>query len=157
MLLGLSSQKGRVRSVGGGGARGHWVLLGISWFNGTGLLWNSIFSSENIPFKTLHFKSFKSKGLAIYVSKIKPSKIFRLKLPKARINEGIRPPIFGHFWMAQKCPFCPLCAVNFKKRFKNTKKQGCEHYGHKTCFWSEKHVTDLFSGVGGCVYFGRLK
>ena len=82
---------------------------------------DSIFSAKNIPFKNLHFKSFKSNGLAIYVSRIKLPKIFRLKPPKARINEGIRPPIFGHFWMAQKCPFCPLRAVNFKKRFKNIK------------------------------------
>ena len=69
---------------------------------------DSIFSSENIPFETLDYKSFKSKGLAIYVSKIKPSKIFRSKPPKARINEGIRPPIFGHLFVHQKCPFCPL-------------------------------------------------
>jgi hypothetical protein len=93
---------------GGGGARGHWVLLEISWFNGTGLLWNSLFSAKNIPFKTLDYRSFKSNGLAIYVSRIKLPKIFRSKPPKARINEGIRPPIFGHFLMAQKCPFCPL-------------------------------------------------
>jgi hypothetical protein len=48
-----------VRTHGGA----HWVLLGISWFNGTGLLWNSIFSVKNIPFETLYFKSFKSQGI----------------------------------------------------------------------------------------------
>jgi hypothetical protein len=34
--------------------------------------------------------------LAIYVSKINPAKIFRLKRPKAIMDEVIRPPIFGH-------------------------------------------------------------
>ena len=64
LLLGLSSQKGGIAGEHGGG---HGGLLGISWFNGTGLLWISLFSRENIPFKTLQFKSFKSKGMAIYV------------------------------------------------------------------------------------------
>ena len=82
---------------------------------------DSIFSAKNIPFKTLDYKSFKSIDFIHYVSKIKPSKIFRSKPPKARINEGIRPPIFGHLFVHQKCPFCPLRAVNFKKRFKNIK------------------------------------
>jgi hypothetical protein len=75
---------------------------------------DSILFSQNISFETLDYKSFKSKGLAIYVSKIKPSKIFRLKLPKAIINEGIRPPIFGHFFVLQKCPFWPLCVEVLK-------------------------------------------
>jgi len=61
--------------VGPGG--GH---LGFSLFHINGFHWNSAFSAKNIPFKTLVFKSLKSNGLAIYVSKINPAKIFRLKL-----------------------------------------------------------------------------
>ena len=55
-------------SLGGGWRRRHGGLLGISWLNGTGLLWISLFSAKNIPFKTLEYKSFKSQGLANYVS-----------------------------------------------------------------------------------------
>ena len=57
--------------------------LGFSLFHRNGFDWNSAFSAKNIPFKTLYFKSFKSNGVAIYVSRIKPAKIFRLKIEKS--------------------------------------------------------------------------
>ena len=52
---------GVIVTKGGGFARGeawrmrHRGLLGISLFGGTGLLWISLLSAKNIPFKTLHF------------------------------------------------------------------------------------------------------
>ena len=95
--------------------------------------------------------------MANHISKIKPSKIFRSKPPKARINEGIRPPIFGHLFVHQKCPFGPLCVGVLKHEMQNTQKWGCDHNAHKTCFLSENPVTELFLRVGGCVRIGRLK
>jgi hypothetical protein len=47
---------------------------------------DSIFSSENIPFETLHFKSFKSKGLYIYVRNRFRWKIFGSKLDIYRLE-----------------------------------------------------------------------
>ena len=108
---------------------------------------DSIFSAKNIPFKNLHFKSFKSRAWPNHVSKIKPSKIFRSKLPKARINEGIRPPIFGHLFVHQKCPFGPLCVGVLKHEMQNIQKCGCDHNAHKTYFWRKKRVTDIFWGM----------
>ena len=92
-------------------------------------------------------KSFKSTDIIHYVSKIKPSKIFRLKRPKAIMDEVIRPPIFGHLFVHQKCPFCPLRLGVLKHEMQNTQKWGCDHNAHKTYFWSEKHVTDFFLGM----------
>jgi hypothetical protein len=110
--------------------------LGETWRWRRGVIWDSPcfiemdsigilhFQPKIFGSKLIDFKSFKSNGLAIYVSKIKPSKIFRSKLPKARINEGIRPPIFGHLFVHQKCPFCPLCVEVLKHEMQNTQKMG---------------------------------
>ena len=95
--------------------------------------------------------------MANYISKIKPAKIFRLKQPKAIMDEVIRPPIFGHLFVHQKCPFGPLCVGVLKHEMQNTKKWGCDHNAHKTCFWREKHVTEFFWRVGSCVRIGGLK
>jgi hypothetical protein len=78
-------------------------------------LFSQKYSVKNSSFQNCFISKVSNpKGLAIYVSKIKPAKIFRLKLPKARINEGIRPLIFGHFLDIQKCPFWPLCVEVLK-------------------------------------------
>ena len=104
-----------------------------------------------------HFIKYNIRRHGCYILQIKPAKIFRLKLPKARINEGIRPPIFGHFLDIQKCPFWPLCVGVLKYEMQTTKKWSCDHNAHKTRFRSEKHVTDFFRGVDGGVRIGGLK
>jgi len=47
---------------------------------------------------------------------------------------NLDPLFLDIFPTVQKCPFCPLCAVNFKHEMQNTKKPGCDHYAHKTHF-----------------------
>jgi hypothetical protein len=37
------------------------------------------------------------------------------------MDEGIRPPIFGHFFGHKKCPFCPLCAEVLKHEMQTPK------------------------------------
>jgi hypothetical protein len=44
---------------------------------------------------------------------------------------------FNYPWW-KKCPFWPLCVVNFKHETRNTKKPGCDHYALKTYFDPKK-------------------
>ena len=63
------------------------------------------------------------------------------------------PPLQGGlFWTficPHKCPFCPLRVGVLKHEMQNTQKWACDHNAHKTCFWSEKPVTDFFWGSVG--------
>ena len=59
---------------------------------------------------------------------------------------NLDPLILDIFGPSKKCPFCPLRAVNFKHETRNTKKWVCDHYAHKTRFWPQKNVTELFGG-----------
>jgi len=65
------------------------------------------------------------------------------------MDEVIRPPIFGHLFVHQKCPFWPLRVGVLKHEMQNTQIWGCDHNAHKTYFWSEKPVTELFGGSEG--------
>jgi len=57
------------------------------------------------------------------------------------------PPFFGHFYVRQKCPFCPLRAEVLKHKIKNTKKWTCDHYALKTVFFMKKLLTENFWGL----------
>jgi len=63
--------------------------------------------------KPVFFKSLDSWHPPNHVSRTKPPKIFRSKPPKARINEGFRPPIFGHFSDRPKMSILPFARRQF--------------------------------------------
>jgi len=57
------------------------------------------------------------------------------KIRKIQTKMSNLDPLFLDIFLdIQKCPFCPLRAVNFKYEMQNTKKRGCDHYAHKTHF-----------------------
>jgi hypothetical protein len=79
----------------------------------------SIFSAKNIPFETLHFKSFKSQGLAIYVRNRFRWKIFGSKLDIYRLEcdngdwRGLRRArlVFGYVYLYPYDKWCVIMNI----------------------------------------------
>jgi len=95
----------------------------------------SYFQPKIFRLKTGFISKFGFLGFRILCFKDKTAENIPFKIRKNQTKmSNLDPLILDIFPTVQKCPFCPLRAVNFKHEMQNTKKQGCDHYALKTYF-----------------------